>query len=649
MPLQVPLSKLALQTTGSQHTPLLPWVQMPSPLQPSMVQEKPSSHAPPTSPGTQHSGVALVVQTSAYSSQVPVKQVPPGQTRGVPLLHVPSPSQLSPIVQNWPSSHALPLSAGARPQVFLLSLHLPIMHPDSEPQGKGWPTHSPLPSQSSETVQKKPSSHTTPLSLGWLLQVWELLPVETHTLSTHGLPSTAGQTTGAPPLHLPPAQVSLSLQPLPSSQLVPAGLAMAWQLPVAASQMPALHTSATPLQSTGAFPAMHELFLQLPLPGFWHLSAGLQLLPSAGVSTHLPPVQVSVVHGFLSSHSLSTLQSHFTVDTHLPPLHASVVQTLPSSHVAPSSGVCTQSALRSQLSVVHAFLSSHGAELARCWQLPVLGSQLSKVHNFPSSHGILLPWHPPFWHASLAVHGLPSSHAPLPELWKQPTSAAQASMVHGLLSAQSAALPARQLPDIQKEVAVQASLSSQAGVPGVGKVTHWPVPTSHAVFRHTPSLLVSQITAEFVLGTQTFTPESQKNLAAQRLVALATQSPSVSQGHALLEGLPLHAPFSHRSFSEHGLPSSQLPTSKPTTVQPADKSQASLVHGLPSLHTSSLGVCSQPVLLAQVSIVQSMPSLHTMGDPWHCPLTHASPWVHKSLSSHVTPRLVTSSWTIFLP
>ena len=67
----------------------------------------------------------------------------------------------------------------------------------------------------------------------------------------------------------------------------------------------------------------------------------------------------SVVQGFLSSQSTSAAQSHLTTLTHLPPLQLSVVQTLPSSQVPPSSPLCWQSSVRSQVSDVQGFSSSH--------------------------------------------------------------------------------------------------------------------------------------------------------------------------------------------------------------------------------------------------------------------------------------------------
>jgi hypothetical protein len=64
-------------------------------------------------------------------------------------------------------------------------------------------------------------------------------------------------------------------------------------------------------------------------------------------------------------------------------------------------------------SSVHGLLSSHfsfspdGDEV----QTPSSWSQLSVVQAFPSLHTFASPGeHKPFWHASLVVHGLPSSH-----------------------------------------------------------------------------------------------------------------------------------------------------------------------------------------------------------------------------------------------
>src|SRR5439155_456506 len=97
------------------------------------------------------------------------------------------------------------------------------------------PTQMPA-SQASVRVQALPSSQPVPSGLAGLLQtpvVGSQLPAVWHW-------SAAVHTTGFAPPPVPPWQVSVCVQALPSSQRVPSGLAGLLQTPDAGSQVPAV-------------------------------------------------------------------------------------------------------------------------------------------------------------------------------------------------------------------------------------------------------------------------------------------------------------------------------------------------------------------------------------------------------------------------
>ncbi len=117
--------------------------------------------------------------------------------------------------------------------------------------------------------------------------------------------------------------------------------------------------------------------------------------------------------------SLSWLQPQVLVpDLHTPPAQASpVVQPLPSSQGAVLP-VWVQPALGSQASVVQGLLS---------------------VQNTPTL--MAEPAHLPRPHVSLLVQALPSSQGRVLAALTQPVLGSHASLVHGLLSSQLAAVP----------------------------------------------------------------------------------------------------------------------------------------------------------------------------------------------------------------
>ena len=377
--------------------------------------------------------------------------------------------------------------------------------------------------------------------------------------------SGALQTTGVSPVHVPAWQVSLRVQALPSSQLVPSDLAGLEHAPVVGLQVPASWHWSGAVQTTGlapvhapawqvslrvhALPSSHVVPLgfagleQAPLAGLqvpasWHWSGAVQVTGFAPV--HAPAWQVSVrVHALPSSHAavfgawtqpvaavqessvhgLPSSQFGGGPPTHLPPAHVSpVVQAFPSSHRA-AFGLFTQ---------------------------PVVGLQTSSVQAFPSSQlGASPPTHRPPVQVSAVVHAFPSSQGAVFGLLTQSLAGSQESSVHGLPSSQLRAAPV-QTPSEHMSPVVQAFPSSQGAVFGV--------------------------LTQPVAGSQ---ESSVHGLPSSQL-----------------SGAPAQTPSEHMSPVVQAFPSSHMvPEGKavPATQVPDDRSQLSTpVQASPSSHSASL-------------------------------------------------------------
>src|SRR5206468_1807822 len=128
------------------------------------------------------------------------------------------------------------------------------------------PTQAPA-WQVSVWVQPLPSLQVAPLGLAGLEQVpfaGSQVPASWHW-------SSAAQTTGFAPVQTPAWQVSLCVQALPSLHEVPSGLEAKVQVPVAGSQTPASWHWSGAAQTTGFAP------VQAPA---WQVSVWVQALPS---------------------------------------------------------------------------------------------------------------------------------------------------------------------------------------------------------------------------------------------------------------------------------------------------------------------------------------------------------------------------------
>ncbi len=216
------------------------------------------------------------------------------QTLGVPA-QAPD-LQVSLVVHTAPSSQGPPSLTLVKTQLPVVLSHASLVHTLLSSQVLAVPAQ--LPSvQTSLVVQAWPSSHPPPLAMGLELQV-PLLASQTS--AVQALPSL--QVLGVP-LHPPVLQVSGTVQALPSSQRVPSLTLTYAQLPLDLSQPSLVHT----LLSS------QTLALPLHVPP-WQLSLTVQVLPSlhgppslTGLNTQLPvPVsQLSVVHTLLSSQVLA--------------------------------------------------------------------------------------------------------------------------------------------------------------------------------------------------------------------------------------------------------------------------------------------------------------------------------------------------------
>jgi len=536
-----------------------------------------------------------------------------------------------------------------------------------------------LPSSQPMTV---PGTHTPPaqasfavhtlLSLQGAVLSACLHPAETSQLSAvHGLPSS--QPSAAPALQVPLAHTSPAVHALLSLH--------AWVLFALTQPVAVEHESVVQLLASSQPSAVppHKPFVQTSLP--------VQALPSSHAAVlfaclqPLPTLQESTVHALLSSQFVMA-----------PPVQVPVAQVSPVVHALPSSqaallAACAQPVLLSQESVVHALLSSqlvallpaqppppqtspleqalpssHAAVLFTCLQASEL-SHVSVVQGLPSSQLLKdKPLHSPPWQASPVVHALPSSQLKLLSLCVQPLSAAQASVVHTLLSSQASAPVGAQMPAPQTSPVVQALPSLHAAV-----LLLWAQP----LLGLQVSLVHGLLSSHWIAVPGTHEPAAHASPSVQALpseqptVVLACTQPEPdaheSSVHRLSSlqstGWPLHTPAAHTSPVVQALPSLQL-TVVFTCKQPLAGLQVSMVHGLlssqprpapdtqlpaahasPTVHAlpSEQGavrlLCAQPLAAEQVSPVHGLLSSHATAWPAQIPPKHASFCVQAEPSS----------------
>ena len=233
-------------------------------------------------------------------------------------------------------------------------------------------------------------------------------PPPLHLSTVHGLPSS--HTTTAPPLHLLFVHFSPVVQGLLSSQVV----CGEWEQPVVKLHLSLVHG----LSSAQVGPVPRQA-------RFVHLS----LVVHGFSSSHaLPSLLATCLQASLGSHvslvqALPSSQFNFKVELHTPPTHCSViVHTLPSSQGPVTAAWLHLAVTVLQVSVVHGFLSSQSTELSKL-HAPFLHLSL-RVHALLSSqmmpsalglHAPLLDSHTSWaqvWPASQTL-GVPALQAPL--------------------------------------------------------------------------------------------------------------------------------------------------------------------------------------------------------------------------------------------
>ena len=184
----------------------------------------------------------------------------------------------------------------------------------------------------------------------------------------------SSQTLATPGWHCPPTQVSSCVQTLPSLQLEVFG---ANTQPCFGSQLSSLH--GLPSWQGSVAPGTQTPPLQVSV--VVHRLPSLQASPLAAKMQPVLLLQLSVVQGFPSSHTVASPGKHW------PPLHASPT--------------------------VHALLSLQSTPTAALVVQPLVASQLSVVQGFLSSHWTATPTQSPSEHLSPVVQVEASSHAPV--------------------------------------------------------------------------------------------------------------------------------------------------------------------------------------------------------------------------------------------
>ena len=643
-----PLAGLQLsvvQTLLSSQSSVLPGMQLPPEQVSVVLHALPSVHAAPSA--------LLCWQPATLSHVSVVHGLPSLQEMAEPAWHEP-PAHTSPTVHTLPSSHGAMLLVLVQP---LPASQLSVVHglPSSQVLGAVG-VHTP-PLQVSPTVQLLLSLQGTVFGVCWQPAVLS------HESSVQGLPSS--HEGGAPPMQPPSPHLSMVVHTSPSlhgrllftcwqpvaamHESVVHGLPSSQSFCVPGSHWPALHASPV----VHALLSVHGAVLSVctqPLAALQVSSVqGLpSLQPKAAPGTHTPPphtsltvqalsslhgdvlltcwqppaaLQVSVVHGLLSSHASAG------PGTQPPPLHVSVVvQALPSLHAAVLF-TCWHPSLASQESLVQPLPSSHDsaapatqlpplhaspcvhtdpssqdAALFECVQ-PLAGLQSSLVQTWPSSQFSAAPGtQPPPEQTSPLVHLLPSVHVTVLARWMQPLVASQESSVHGLPSSHPPGLPGTQLPPAQVSPNVQTLPSVHAKV-----LFTWPQPPPGLQVSVVQGLLSSQPNA--APGTQL--PPEHASPTVQELLSV--------QG-AVLNACWQPVDGKHVS-SVHTLPSSQTIAGPGTHLPAAQTSPC--VQTLSSVQGAVLSTWTQPLAASQESVVHTSLSSQLRAEPGtHLPAAH---------------------------
>jgi hypothetical protein len=160
---------------------------------------------------------------------------------------------------------------------------------------------------------------------------FEHIPVLVSQVPATWHASSGVQTTGFPPRQLPPWQVSVWVQELPSSHMVPSAAAGFEHIPVVVSQVPTPWHWSSAMQTTGLLP------MQLPprqMSDWVQALPSVHVVPSAAAGfEHIPVVVLQIPATW---HGSSAMHITGFEPTHVPPWQVSVwVHALPSLHAVP--------------------------------------------------------------------------------------------------------------------------------------------------------------------------------------------------------------------------------------------------------------------------------------------------------------------------
>ena len=307
----------------------------------------------------------------------------------------------------------------------------------------------------------------------------------------------------------------------------------------------------------------------------------------------------------------SKSHTHDVTDAFEQPMVELGMQHEPEHEYVPPHAPAEQTSL-----LVHGLPSLHGAVLFGLLQAPDDGVQTSLVHGLLSLHDFAAPaLQPPPEHTSFSVHWLPSLHGAVLLVNTHPVAALHESLVQTLPSLQTSAPVPTHVPREHLSVVVQALLSLHGAT----------------LFEWTQPLAGLQLSSVHTLPSLQLGAGPPTHFPAEHLSAVVQALPS---SHAFVLFVNTHPVAVLQLSFVHGLPSLQVGAGPPTQLPPLHVSF--VVHALPSLQGTVLFVKTHPVAVEHESLVHGLPSLHTSAaPPLHTPAAQASLVVHALPSSHV--------------
>jgi hypothetical protein len=219
---------------------------------------------------------------------------------------------------------------------------------------------------------------------------------------------------------------------------------------------------------------------------------------------------------------------------------------------------------------------------------PVEGLQLSVVHTFPSLQTSAVPAaHTPAWQVSAPLQTFPSEHA-VPFATgavAHPVAGTHESVVHGLASLQTSAVPAVHVPLWQVSAPLQRLVSAHE------------VPFARTALVHTPEAQVSVVHGFESLQSAAVTHEAQPAMGVcwQPLTELHESVVQASLSLQLSAVPAAQLPLWQVSDPLQTFASAHaVPFVTGVVVHPKDGLQPSVVQTLPSLQTSAVPAVQAP-------------------------------------------------------